>query len=135
MTGARALVADDNAHLRVWNRRVLEEAGYEVHEAGDGPALEHALETEGPFDVAVVDVRMPPPTGLRAVAVARQRGDGTPVVFVTGVNDEDLEATVRQLAPAALLIKPFGGDELLHAVRSVVGTTRRPAVRPGSRSK
>lgn len=125
MAGPRALVADDNTHLRAWDRRVLEEAGYEVCEAADGPALVRTWAADGPFDVAVVDVRMPPPTGLRAAALARKRGDRTPVVFVTGADDDDLAASVRQLSPAVLLLKPFAGEDLLRAVRGVVEAARR----------
>ena len=120
MCSARALVADDNLHLRAWGRRVFEQAGFEVVEASDGRELEGALRELGPFNVAVVDIRMPPPTGLRAVALARARGDRTPVVFVTGVEDDDLPATIRQLGPAVLLLKPFDGDDLLNAARRVM---------------
>ena len=59
----RVVVADDSPLMRAGVARVLAEAGFEVvAEAADADELRRAVEEARP-DLAIVDVRMPPPNG------------------------------------------------------------------------
>ncbi len=94
--GARIVVADDNADLRDYMRRILGAAGYAVAVAADG---QEALETARTFspDLVVSDVMMPRLDGfgllraLRADAALAQ----TPVLLLSARAGE--EATVDGL--------------------------------------
>ncbi|MFW6598691.1 LuxR C-terminal-related transcriptional regulator [Propionibacteriaceae bacterium Y2011] len=100
----RALVAEDHTLLREGLIQLLELNGVTVTEAvADGPSLERALSGDG-FDVAVLDIRLPPTgtdEGLRAAIAARSRRPGLPVLM--------LSQYVEPLYARELLASPGGG--------------------------
>ena len=106
---ARALIADDEPALRAELRRLLADAWAEleiVASVGDGAAALDAIERLRP-DVAFLDIRMPPPSGLD---VARRAGPDTAVVFVTAYDTHAVEAFER--AAVDYLLKPVLGSRL-----------------------
>ncbi len=110
---ARALIADDEPALRAELRRLLADAWPELEiiaSVGDGTAALEALERLRP-DVAFLDIRMPPPSGLD---VARRAGPHTAVVFVTAYDTHAVEAFER--AAVDYLLKPVLGSRLEETV-------------------
>ena len=110
---ARALIADDEPALRTELRRLLAAAWPElaiVASVGDGAAALEAIERLRP-DVAFLDIRMPPPSGLD---VARRAGPDTAVVFVTAYDTHAVEAFER--AAVDYLLKPVLGSRLEETV-------------------
>jgi PAS domain S-box-containing protein len=72
LAGLRVLVVDDNPNNRELARSVLEGAGVEVSEAYDGAdAVRFAVSL--PFDLILLDLRMPGMDGRAALAEIRQR--------------------------------------------------------------
>ena len=109
----RALIADDEPALRVELERLLAETWPEltiVASVGDGAAALEAMERLRP-NVAFLDIRMPPPSGLD---VARRAGAGTAVVFVTAYDTHAVEAFER--AAVDYLLKPVLGSRLQETV-------------------
>ena len=111
------LVIDDDPDVRDFIVASLEELGYRVHEASDGPEGLAALERERP-DLVVLDFIMP---GLSGADVARQilhRYPEQPILFVSGYSET--EAVKRTAPQAPLLMKPFRAEALQTAVRRVL---------------
>ncbi|MEV4676633.1 MULTISPECIES: response regulator transcription factor [Actinomadura] len=86
----RVMLAEDSTLLREGLVRLLAEEGHEVVAAvGDGDALIAAVAAageQGPPDVVVVDVRMPPThtdEGLRAALEIRRRWPGVGVLVLS----------------------------------------------------
>ncbi len=132
------LLADDNADMRDYVRRLLESQGYKVTAVGDGQAALDAARSKTP-DLILSDVMMPRLDGfglLRAV-----RGDaelaGTPVVLLSARAGE--EAKVEGLGAGAddYLVKPFAARELLArvGVNIQMAELRRDAARAVMRSE
>ena len=99
----RALIADDEPALRAELERLLADAWPDlviVASVGDGAAAIEAIERLK-ADVAFLDIRMPPPSGLD---VARIIGAETAVVFVTAYDAHAIEAFER--AAVDYLLKP-----------------------------
>ena len=89
-----ALIADDEPALRAELERLLAGAWPELVVAaavGDGAAALEAVDRLQP-DVAFLDIRMPPPSGLD---VAKRIGADTAVVFATAYDDHAVEAFER----------------------------------------
>jgi signal transduction histidine kinase len=115
---ARVLLADDNADMRDYIRRVLS-PHFEVETAPDGQvALESAL--AHPPDLVLSDVMMPRLDGvglLRALR-ATPHTKALPILLLSARAGE--EATLEGLVSGAddYLVKPFSSRELLVRVRS-----------------
>jgi CheY-like chemotaxis protein len=80
----RILVADDKAEGRELVRTILENDGYEVHEAADGmDAMEQAQSLRP--DLVILDLHMPKMDGFATVAALRRdkKFESTPVLALT----------------------------------------------------
>jgi PAS domain S-box-containing protein len=115
---ATVLVADDNADMRDYVRRLLAPR-YEVRTAADGAAALAALR-EQPPDLLLSDVMMPRLDGfglLREIRADPALAD-FPVILLSARAGE--EASIEGLEAGAddYLIKPFSARELLARVRA-----------------
>jgi PAS domain S-box-containing protein len=127
----RVLVADDNADMRQYLRRLLGRA-YEVEEVADGKAALAAARRRPP-DLVLADVMMPELDGFGLLRELRAdpRTGTVPVVLVSARAGE--ESRVEGLAAGAddYLVKPFGARELLARVGThlELARVRREAAR------
>ena len=114
------LVVDDEPIVLRMMERVLAEAGFCVQSASSGlRALELAGRWATPPDLLVTDLRM---DGLNGSDLARLITHRHPVVRVLLVSAADPE----HLEPGwPFLRKPFGHEELLHAVELLLTTGGR----------
>lgn len=109
MTKLRLLIADDEAPLRDWLRRLLAEGAPDaeiVAEAGDGAEALAAIERLHP-DAAFLDIRMP---GLSGLEVAARAAGKCSVVFVTAYDEFAVAAFER--AAVDYLLKPVTAERL-----------------------
>ena len=124
----RAIVAEDQALLRVGLTRILEACGIVVVEAvEDAAALATAL-TRDDVDVAIVDVRLPPThaaEGLEAAIAARGARPGLPVLvlsqWVEPLYARDLLASGEGAVGYLLKDRVADVDAFVAAVRQVAG--------------
>ena len=118
----RILVVEDDARMRALVRRGLMEEGHAVESGGTmTAALEQAHAAV--FDVMVVDVMLPGPSGLALVQALRRRGDRTPVLLLTA---RDAVADVVAGLDAGAddyLTKPFALKILLARLRALARRT------------
>ncbi|TYL45028.1 response regulator transcription factor [Nocardioides sp. BGMRC 2183] len=133
----RAVLAEDQALLRVGLERILGAGAIEVVEAvADAPSLTRALARDD-IDIAVVDVRLPPThttEGLEAATAARAQRPGFPVLvlsqWVEPLYARDLLASGEGAIGYLLKDRVADVDAFLAAVRQVAdgGTVLDPEV-------
>ncbi|XBB70354.1 response regulator transcription factor [Nocardioides sp. WV_118_6] len=133
----RAVLAEDQALLRVGLTRILESGGIEVVEAVDNaPSLTRALARED-IDIAVLDVRLPPThttEGLLAATTLRAARPAFPVLvlsqWVEPLYARDLLAGGEGAVGYLLKDRVADVDAFLAAVRQVAsgGTVLDPEV-------
>jgi DNA-binding NtrC family response regulator len=113
VNGIAVLVVDDEAGMRDTLVAILKQQGYQVWSAADGETAFSVVQ-EIPFDVVVMDVRMP---GRDGVSVLEEMGDPPPrVILMTAYAEEDrLRAAVKAKA-FAILHKPFETRRMLGLV-------------------
>lgn len=126
----RVLVAEDDDDIRDLVVFKMQQAGYEVVTAADGRrALD--LATAQRFDLAVLDVMMPGPTGFdvcRALR-AQEETSGLPVILLTAKAQEADVAAGFAAGADDYVAKPFSPRELMSRVRAVLARSARwPAV-------
>lgn len=115
------LVVDDSRVIRKVARRMLEEIGFQVDEAGDGQqALEHCG-AGLPFFI-LLDWNMPVMNGLDFLKALRALpgGDVPIVVFCTTENDIEHIQAALEAGASEYIMKPFD-REILEAKLSSVG--------------
>jgi DNA-binding response OmpR family regulator len=111
------MVVDDEAVTRVSLSDALRLEGYEVATAASGEEALSVLNKQGPFDLVVLDLKMPGMDGLEAATRIRETSSDTVVILLTafGTMETAIEA-VRQGAHDYLL-KPTPIPEILESVR------------------
>lgn len=115
----RAVVAEDEALIRMDVVETLREAGFEVvGEAGDGEQAV-ALATELKPDVVVMDVKMPVLDGISA-AERIAKAHLAPVVLLTAFSQTELVERARDAGAMAYVVKPFSPADLLPAVEIAI---------------
>lgn len=73
-----------------------------------------ALESEGPYSLAILDVMMPEMNGPSLAVELRKKFPQLKVIFITGFSDEEI--------PGKLLKKPFHLSELCAIVKGEMET-------------
>jgi signal transduction histidine kinase len=120
----RILLADDNADMRDYVRRLLA-SKYEVETVGDGEAAVQAAR-EQQFDLVLSDVMMPKLDGFGLLHALRsdERTRTVPVILLSARAGE--ESRVEGLGAGAddYLVKPFSARELLARVGSHINLQR-----------
>lgn len=111
------LLADDNADMRGYVRRILTASGYQVVATGDGEEALAAARNRVP-DLVLSDVMMPTLGGFGLLQALRAdpRTGNVPVILLSARAGE--EARVEGLTAGAddYLVKPFGARELVARV-------------------
>lgn len=118
----RVTIADDHAVVRRGLAEILREtADIEVlAEASDGDELLAALRTREP-DVAVLDLRMPGPSGLDLVKHLRAEFPGLRILVLSAHPEDQYAVRVVRAGAAGYLTKETAESELVRAVRRVAG--------------
>ena len=111
----RAVVAEDEALIRMDIVETLREGGYEVvGEASNGEECVNLARDLKP-DVVVMDVKMPVMDGITAAEhIAKERL--APVVLLTAFSQTELVERARDAGAMAYVVKPFTPADLLPAV-------------------
>lgn len=111
----KVLVVDDDSAFRELLTELLETVDYNVWTAEDGLAGLDAL-YNGPFDLILVDNRMPRMTGLDMAACIRKTDTVTPIILITGDSYTLDPEIVAQAGVTEVLPKPLKINEFLNRV-------------------
>ncbi len=118
----KVLVVDDDLNILDLLAVILEENGFHVDQARNGrEALELVAQCRP--DVLVLDLMMPVLDGW-GVARALRADPATsslPILVVSAARN--VEAEARQLGASGWITKPFDLEELLYALRGLLGSS------------
>lgn len=114
----RILVAEDEKNLNRIITEALEDEGYSVDRCFNGvDALEFC--SGAVYDVIILDINMPRLDGLTVVRRLRERGDHTPVLFLTARDSVADRVEGLESGGDYYLVKPFDFKELMAVVRAM----------------
>ena len=122
------LLVDDDPDFAEGVEASLAGAGYSVVVANDGrEAVDRALSED--FDVLILHVRLPVMTGLEVYTELKRQGRALPTVIVTGYAEEEAQSigALQGLSAKICMVKPFGSEELLNVVGSLIQEPARGA--------
>ncbi|MDB5459415.1 MAG: multi-sensor hybrid histidine kinase [Caulobacteraceae bacterium] len=123
--GCRVLLAEDNHVNRALVRTVLEGLEVELTEACDGLEAVTAAQ-EAPFDVILMDLRMPRLDGVAAARRIRSE-DGPNICVPIIAFSADVTARMQPGLFDALVAKPLSAAALIRALANVL-TPQHPAI-------
>ncbi|WP_222267311.1 response regulator transcription factor [Modestobacter marinus] len=125
----RVLVVEDEPKLRAVLCQGIQEAGYAVDSAGDGPtALE--LAQRSIYDALVLDVMLPGFDGMELLRRLRADDVWTPVLMLTARDTVSDRVSGLDAGADDYLVKPFAFTELVSRVRALIrrGSTSHQVV-------
>ena len=117
----RIMLADDEPDILEVARIALETVGgYEVAVCGSGEELLRRAPEFAP-DLLIVDVLMPDLDGVEVLERVRLLPEGadTPVVFLTGLIQEDEVESLRNTGAVEIIFKPFDPMTLAERVAEI----------------
>jgi len=119
------LIIDDEPGLRQSLAMILQRQGYLVTTAAQAEEARHLL-LAGPFDLAIVDLRMPAVDGLTLLDEIHDRYPEMPVFILTAY--ASLKSAIEAMRRGArdYLLKPVEPEVLVTRVQEVFATQARP---------
>jgi DNA-binding NtrC family response regulator len=112
------LVVDDEALIRWSLAEMLGDRGYSVTEAVDGRMAVAAIENaEEPFDVVLLDYRLPDSADLRLLEKVRHLAPTSQVIMITAHNSPELAQGAAALGAYRVISKPFEVESLAALVK------------------
>jgi two-component system response regulator (stage 0 sporulation protein F) len=115
----KILIVDDAGPVVVLCVNVLQALGYSVKGANRGETAVELMRKE-PFDLMVLDYKMPGMSGFEVFEHARALHPNMAVVLVTGHGTPEIINEANRMGFQAILLKPFTSDELRGTVEKVL---------------
>jgi DNA-binding NtrC family response regulator len=104
----RVLVVDDEPLIRWSLVETLEQAGHGVAEAVDAASAIRSVATGEPFDVVVLDYRLPDSNDLKLLGIIRTVAPAAAVIMMTAFGAADITDGALALVRTCVMPKPFG---------------------------
>ncbi|HXD22849.1 MAG TPA: response regulator transcription factor [Gemmatimonadaceae bacterium] len=120
----KVLVIEDDPTVGQFVKRGLEEQRWSVDLVADGEEGE-TLARGQPYDLIVLDMRLPGRSGLEVLRNLRARGFERPVLVLTAQDAIDAKVETLRAGADDYVTKPFAFEELLARVEALA---RRPRV-------
>lgn len=118
----RLLLVEDEVRLATSLQRRLTREGFAVDCVGHVCEAETGL-TAVPYDIAVIDLRLPDGDGLNLIATARRQGLSLPILVLTARDAVSDRVAGLDAGADDYLVKPFATAELVARIKALL---RRP---------
>ena len=117
---SRILVVDDEQDLCEILSFNFQSEGFDVSTAQSAEEALAIIEDGKRFDLLLLDVMMDQMSGYEMAATLRQRGDNTPVIFLTARDAHDDQLQGFASGADDYITKPFAFDTVLARVKAVL---------------
>ena len=116
------VVDDEESFLSLLQTTLLQE-GYTVETAIDGVAAINKLQLQ-PFDLVLLDVKMPRVDGIEVLRFAKDHYLDTQVIMLSGVSNLKIAVECMQIGAYTYITKPYSVDELLTVINRALERKR-----------
>ena len=124
------LLVEDEAVLRMLVAQFLRNEGYEVQEAEDGGEGVRQFLEDGPFDLLLVDLKMPVMSGVEVCRRVKRNSPAQRMMVCSAAISREHEDALRGLGVDHFLTKPYHPESLLAHIRQEL--TRKGDSQPDS---
>ena len=113
------LIVDDEAIVRHSYARILGAAQCNANAVWNGDEALRAMERQ-PYDVVLLDLRMPGTDGMSVLKAIKQKWPESEVVVITGFPSIDSAKESVRLGAYDYLAKPVGPEEVIGATHGAI---------------
>ena len=125
MDSIRVLIVDDEGQFVDAVVERLQLRGFDAEGVTNGQdAVKMMLLTQSPYDVVLLDVKMPSLGGLDVIREVKERWPGLQVVMLTGHGSSKDADEGMQLGAFEYLTKPVNIDDLVSILRAAAEQSR-----------
>ncbi len=117
------LIAEDELSLRTILKKLFQKKGFEVETAGDGQVALTKLR-EAPYDLAILDIKMPTMSGLDVLDQLKKDKVKTAIIVMTAQDTMRNAVDAMKKGAYDYITKPFELDELEMIVDKAVEARR-----------
>ena len=115
-----ALIVDDESHVRTTAQAMMRELGFtEVVTAEDGKEAVNTLQTQS-FSIVLLDVTMPGAGIDETFANIQKSAPTTPVILMSGYNEQLIAAILTDNDSTRFLKKPFTFDAMTECLQQLL---------------
>jgi len=130
-TGRRILLLDDEPGVCRTAAQLLRQLGHNVQALRSGErALSHLRTHHNGYDLIVLDVMMPHPTGVEVYQSLLDEGIMVPTIFVSGYHEPPVLEGMLDAAGVVFLQKPFRQADLADAIARCLESCGRTTSAP-----
>ncbi len=118
--GARVLIVDDLAFIKLIIRDTLEKRGFEVAgEAANGiEAVELYMKLKP--DIVLMDITMPRMDGIQALSKIMAFDPNAKIIMCSALGQQKLIIQAIQLGAKDFIVKPFKPERIIGAIKKVL---------------
>lgn len=118
----KIMTVDDSASVRQLVSFTLKQHGYEVSEAVNGSEALKKLK-QGKIDLLITDINMPEMDGISLIKMVRDDPSYKfiPIIILTTESQTGKKEEAKAAGATGWIIKPFRPDQLVSAIRKVMG--------------
>ncbi|MBU7008278.1 response regulator [Phosphitispora fastidiosa] len=118
--GARILIVDDAAFMRMMIKDILTKNGYQiVGEAENGSVAVEKYKELKP-ELTTMDITMPEMDGISAVKEIRDFDPQANIIMCSAMGQQAMVIDAIQAGAKDFIVKPFQPDRVLEAVRKAL---------------
>ncbi|NET33319.1 MAG: response regulator, partial [Cyanothece sp. SIO1E1] len=127
---SKVLLVDDSITARQTLALLLQKAGYQVSQVGDGYAAIEQLQYQSDINLVICDIEMPRMNGFEFLTYRQQDSvlSNIPVAMLTSLSGKKHHSLAQQLGATAYITKPYLEHKLLGIVSRLLENSRSDAV-------
>lgn len=114
--GAKVLIVDDAAFMRMMLKDILSKNGFEVVGEAENGKIAAQMYSELKPDVVTMDITMPEMDGIAAVKEIKGSDPSAKVVMVSAMGQQAMVIEAIRAGAADFIVKPFQPDRVLEAL-------------------
>lgn len=118
----RILIIDDEPHILLMLKKMLERAGYEIDLASNGvEGLQ--LFNRTPADLVITDIIMPEKEGLETIREMKRYHPGLKIIAMSGggkISAENYLETAKIFGASRIIEKPFTQQDMVSTVQELL---------------
>ncbi len=126
MNTASVFVVDDDIAVCRIIHRMLSDEQYKVETSQSVADALQAIE-QVPFDVYVIDYKLPDGSGFDVAARIRSKWGPAPIIFISGYDPGAVALRAEKLGITDFLEKPFSREIICNAVKNALGFPKKAA--------